>query len=120
MSRACVEASETAMVHRRVEACPDPAAAWALCEFMGDISQRCYRAGWMCSAGNDLWAILQGERERMWGMYEVTHAEMTILRMLSKSCAGWWTWPDEMETQPVFVTLDEWKEIREKREKEPK
>jgi hypothetical protein len=77
----------------------------ALAEYMSDLSEEAYCAGWMHGLEDALWCAMQ---EGLYGYGRLTllpqHLER--LRELSERCGGWIYFDDEKEE--TFVPLAEW------------
>jgi hypothetical protein len=81
-------------------------AAAELCDFMSEISERAYSAGWMDSLEYDLWSALHGGECRYGHL--TLHDEILLrLRELSDRCGGWIASDDESGLE-VFVPYAEW------------
>lgn len=76
---------------------------------MSKISEDCYCARWMEYIEFFLWrAILGGAR--VFGVRQITSAEITHLKSLAEASGGWWYWSSESK-EPVFVPMEEWSVI---------
>lgn len=82
-----------------------------LLNFMGDISEEVYYAGWLIDLEFTLWAIA----ERVAPPGEVGEKQATELRELATKCSGWWRW-DEAKGCVVFVGLSEWRRMVDERQ----
>ena len=65
-----------------------------LADFMSDLSEEAYCAGWMEGLEYALWEAVLGVR-REYGRLTFTHAQRARLRELSDSCAGWIVFSDD-------------------------
>ena len=87
------------------------AAAKALCDLMGDMSEDCWCAGWLDTCEFDLWSMVLGG-PRGWGMGEVSESDVAQLKELSKLCGGWIVWREKQcET---WIPLAEWLPLYER------
>ena len=76
-----------------------------LMEYMSELSEEAYCAGWMTGLEYALWnALLNGSRE--YGRLEITDAHISKLRELSDRCGGWIVFDDE--TEETFMPLEQW------------
>lgn len=80
------------------------AAQRALAQYMSDLSEEAYSAGWMNGLEDALWEVVLGDRR------EYSHATFTDehaveLRRLS-ACGGWIVFDDSREE--TWVSLAEW------------
>jgi hypothetical protein len=65
-----------------------------LADFMSDISERCYYAGWMRNLEYVLWdALLHGQRK--YGHGTISQEEIEALKDLSKAANAWIIFDDE-------------------------
>ena len=87
-----------------------------LAEFMSELSEEAYYAGWMVGLEWALWdALKDGHSE--WGRLDLTGQQRTRLRQLSDACGGWIvydqlageTWVPMAEWQQRFTT---WQQTR--------
>lgn len=88
----------------------------ALYEYMSDISEDVYAAGWMAHCEWDLWAALtawrRGERA-VWARVDITD-RMPRLDELSRTAGGWVWWPDHCD-DAEFVPMERWLNLVEVR-----
>jgi hypothetical protein len=59
-----------------------------LADFMSELSEEAYYAGWMMDLEYALWEAVIGVR-RDYGRLELSEAHCTRLRELSDNCGGW-------------------------------
>jgi len=79
----------------------------ALADFMSEISERCYYAGWMSDLEYSLWdALVNGERK--YGQDIITKDDIQTLKDLSQRCNCWIYFDDTNEE--TAIDLDIWKE----------
>jgi hypothetical protein len=78
--------------------------ARALADYMSDISQKTWFAGWMHGLEFILWSALNGETAE--GRLKLTSVQVAGLKALSDACQGWIVFRDE--TEEMFVPLPEW------------
>ena len=78
-----------------------------LAEFMSDISERAYYAGWMKGLEHALWAAVTGGN-RHYGHHVISESELSKLRELSQICEGWIRFDEEHEE--VFASISDWRE----------
>jgi hypothetical protein len=77
----------------------------ALAQYMSELSENAYCAGWMDRLEFDLWmAIVSGPFR--YGRLELTSAHIQRLSELSQGCGGWIAF--EGEREETFVPMDEW------------
>ena len=79
----------------------------ALADYMSDLSEQAYYAGWMKGLEYALWeAIVGGRRE--YGRLQLSDGHRTRLRELSDSCGGWIVFDDD--TEQTWLPRAEWEE----------
>jgi len=99
--------AETAAVRAAsLERTQDIDAADALLDFMSELSEDCYCAGWLIGTEHALWRAHE-EGPMSWGQGDVGASAVAKLRRLSAKAGGWWRWDDEHG--PLFVLMDEWR-----------
>ncbi|MEI6948044.1 hypothetical protein V9K67_12675 [Paraflavisolibacter sp. H34] len=77
-----------------------------LAGFMGDISERCYYAGWMQGLEYVLWdALLHGQRQ--YGHGTISQKEIKALEIFSNAANAWIVFDGEKEE--TAIDLQEWK-----------
>lgn len=77
----------------------------ALADYMSELSEEAYCAGWMDDLEFSLWRIVTDGSGR-YGSMEITEKHVSKLRALSRLCGGWIVFDDRDEE--TFVTLREW------------
>jgi hypothetical protein len=77
----------------------------ALAEYMSDLSEEAYCAGWMDGLEYALWQVVLGERSD-YGQTTFTSKHATDLRRLSASCGGWILFDEEREE--TWVSRADW------------
>jgi hypothetical protein len=78
-----------------------------LADFMSDISERCYYAGWEQNLEYVLWnSILNGPRS--WGHGEISKTDIDFLENKSSEINSWIIFDNENEE--TGISLSEWKE----------
>jgi hypothetical protein len=76
-----------------------------LADFMSDVSERCYSAGWILNLEYVLWnAIATGERK--YGHDTITKENIEILRNYSNAANSWIIFHSEIEE--TAISLEEW------------
>jgi hypothetical protein len=86
------------------------ANAVELREYMSELSESAYCAGWMKGLEFALWtAVLKGRLK--YGQLQITQVHTNKLKELSERCGGWIVWDDESEE--TFVPLARWLKIYE-------
>jgi hypothetical protein len=76
-----------------------------LADFMSDISERCYDAGWMHGLEYVLWdALLNGQRK--YGHDTISQQDIETLGDLSKTANAWIVFDDA--TEETAMELDKW------------
>ena len=86
-------------------------AARGLLGLISGISEEYWYAGWLTCLEFDLWDVQAGSK---YGHGIVTERQVTLLRLLSEECEGWWHWKEDADN-PQFISLDEWRTILAKR-----
>lgn len=82
----------------------------ALADYMSNLSEQSYCAGWMDGLEYVLWsAVVNGPRE--YGFLEITDQHVARLKELSKACGGWIIFDDERGE--TFVPIDAWLRLYE-------
>lgn len=93
-----------------------PEAA-ALRDYMSELSEEAWYAGWMMDLEYALWdAVERGPRS--YGRLEITEQHIAKLRNLSLACGGWVWFPDDAPEEE-FVPLDTWKRLAAERAADP-
>ncbi len=64
-------------------------AKQSLEDFMSDISEDCYAAGWNMGLEYDLWGIVRGFRDRCYGMELISDEQIERLNALAEHAGGW-------------------------------
>jgi hypothetical protein len=78
-----------------------------LAEFMSEISEHCYAAGWMLNLEYVLWhAVINGERK--YGQSYITQDDISTLIKLSTDANAWVVYDDDKEE--TALSLKEWTE----------
>jgi len=76
-------------------------------DYMFDVSEEAWCAGWMTDLEYDLWsAVVAGPHE--YGRLRITSEEVNELRKLAETCGGWIVFDDA--AGETWVPLAEWKE----------
>jgi hypothetical protein len=78
-----------------------------LADFMSDLSEEAYYAGWMRDLEYALWEAVLGVRCE-YGRLELTEAHRMRLRELSDGCGGWIVFDDN--TEETWLPRAEWEE----------
>src|SRR5678816_1338990 len=78
----------------------------ALADYMSQLSEEAWRAGWMDGLEFALWEAVLGQRQQ-YGLLTLTSDEVTGLRQLSERCGGWIVYVDNLGE--TWMPLDEWK-----------
>ena len=76
-----------------------------LADFMSDLSEQAYYAGWMKDLEYALWEAVIGIREE-YGRLELTESHRARLRELSDGCGGWIVFDDD--TEQTWLPRAEW------------
>ena len=83
-------------------------SAQALTDYMSELSETAYSAGWMEGLEFALWrAVTEGPRH--FGRLDITADHISKLRTLSDSCGGWIVFDDK--TEETFIGLEEWRRL---------
>ncbi|QNN44882.1 hypothetical protein [Pedobacter roseus] len=78
-----------------------------LADFMSEISEYCYSAGWIRNLEYALWhAVINGERK--FGQSYITESDIETLIKLSTDANAWIVYDDEKEE--TALSLKEWAE----------
>ena len=81
------------------------AAEKELMNYMSDLSERAYCAGWMSGLEYELWeAVVKGTKE--YGRLRITGNHIRKLKELSDACGGWIIFIDG--NGETFVSMEEW------------
>ncbi len=84
--------------------------AKALMDYMSDLSEEGYYAGWMGNLEYDLWqAVIEGPRK--YGHAIIEKETIEKLKDLSNKCGGWIVFDDVEEE--IFVPLQQWLKVYE-------
>jgi hypothetical protein len=78
-----------------------------LADFMSELSEEAYYAGWMIDLEYALWEAVIGVR-RDYGRLELSEAHCTRLRELSDNCGGWIVF--DHDTEETWMPLAKWEE----------
>jgi hypothetical protein len=71
-------------------------------EYMSEISERCYSAGWMENLEYVLWhALINGQRK--YGQSVISQKDIQTLIELSNSCNAWIIFDDETEETAMHL-----------------
>ena len=85
-----------------------------LAEYMSELSEDAYFAGWMEGLEYALWkAVVEEPFE--YGFLQITEQHIDKLRELSTTCGGWIIFDDE--SAETFVPFEGWKKIYAKKVK---
>lgn len=83
-----------------------------LMNYMSDLSEEAYHAGWMMNLEYDLWqAVVDGPRS--YGQMIIEKECIEKLKELSHRCGGWIVFDDEKEE--TFVPSEQWLKIYEEK-----
>lgn len=77
-----------------------------LAEYMSDLSEEAYAAGWMEALEFELWAALD-EGPRDYGRLRISNDHIDKLRQLSAAAGGWIVFDDVKEES--VLPLHEWR-----------
>ncbi len=82
-----------------------------LADYMSDLSEVAYCAGWMRGLEYALWqAVLLGPRR--YGRLQITAEHIERLKSLSEAAGGWIVFDDAQEE--ILVTHAQWKQLFKK------
>jgi hypothetical protein len=93
-----------------------PEAA-ALRDYMSDLSEEAWYAGWMMDLEYALWNAVEYGR-RSYGRLDITEGHIAKLRELSAACGGWIRFAADVSGEE-FVPLDAWKRLVAERAADP-
>ncbi len=83
-------------------------SAQALTDYMSELSEAAYSAGWMTGLEFALWrAVTEGPRR--YGHLDITAEHISKLQTLSDACGGWIVFDDT--TEETFIGLDAWQKL---------
>ena len=86
------------------------AAAKELMNYMRELSEEAYHAGWMLNLEYDLWkAVLEGPCG--YGQTIIGQKHIESLKELSKQCGGWIIFDEEQEE--AFIPMEQWLRLYE-------
>lgn len=75
-----------------------------LSDFMSDISERCYYAGWMKNLEHVLWdAITSGQRK--YGHADITSADINTLKTLADKSNSWIIYDDDLDETALDLNV---------------
>lgn len=84
----------------------DRDAAESLRDYMSDLSEEYWCAGWLSDLEYSLWGfVVRGPSD--WGLGQIQASEVDKIKRLSDKCGGWWIWDEEVSRE-IFVTSSEW------------
>lgn len=78
-------------------------------DFMREISEDCYCAGWMSGLEFDLWDFAKKGVDKPYGLTEMPASWAVRLQHLSELCGGWWCW--KKGEGEIFIPMAEWERI---------
>lgn len=79
-----------------------------LAEYMSEISERCYYAGWMKNLEFVLWDATK-KGKRIYGHGEISEADIKQLKHLSLNANCWIVFDDEKEE--IAIPLEKWENL---------
>jgi hypothetical protein len=82
-------------------------------DYMSELSEDYYCAGWLIDLEYSLWHAIEAGTGDFNG-FRLTEEEVKNLKTLSATCAGWIVWNDE-SAQETFVPLAEWEKLYKSR-----
>ncbi len=89
-----------------------------LMNYMSDLSEEAYCAGWMLNLEYDLWqAVVEGQRG--YGQMIIDENHIAKLKELSNRCGGWIYFGETTDdaTEETFVPMQQWLQMYEQRAK---
>ena len=78
-------------------------------QLISDISEDCYRAGWLIGCEFAVWALVVGDDPGP--MWFADAAQLAALRAEADRVGGWATWDDYRQSGPHFVPMADWLEL---------
>lgn len=87
-----------------------------LADYMSELSELAFCAGWMDGLEFALWEAMQGRRSD-YGRLVFTPDQRDKLKMLSERVGGWVVFDDQAEES--FLPLKEWKGVYARKNSEP-
>ena len=94
------------LLNKSLEGAKDIIKAKLLRDYMSEISERYYCAGWLINLEYSLWDMVINDG-REFGMGEVAEYEIDVLKKLSEECGGWWYFSDD-NIGELFIDIDGW------------
>lgn len=84
-----------------------PLLADAFQEYMSDISEEQYCAGWLIGLEYRLWSIVIGDTNgnTQFGLFKLTTRQIATLTEFSVVCLGW------MMSWDRYVPMDDWRKV---------
>jgi hypothetical protein len=76
-----------------------------LAQYMSDLSEEAYCAGWMLGLEYALWEVVLGQRSE-YGRLSLTPEQASTLQRMSASCSGWIVFDDEQGE--TWIPRPEW------------
>lgn len=80
----------------------------ALAEYMSELSEQAYAAGWMVNLEHALWRAVEHGPYR-YGNLQLTVDHVEALKRLSATCRGWICF--RASDEETFVSIDQWLRI---------
>jgi len=84
-------------------------AALELREYMSELSEDYYCAGWLNNLEYSLWSMMT-DGPGKWGLGHFKWEEVHALIFLSHESGGWWRWNDT-HGDCEFLTMSEWRDL---------
>jgi hypothetical protein len=78
-----------------------------LADYMSELSEEAFFAGWMTGLEYALWMAVTGHLEE-YGYLKITEAHRTRLRDLSDACRGWIYFDDEIGE--TWISISDWEQ----------
>ncbi len=76
-----------------------------LAQFMSELSEKAYYAGWISSLEYALWQVVLGQRGD-YGYLTLSSEDAVKLRTLSEACGGWIVFDHEREE--TWLPISDW------------
>ena len=82
-----------------------------LADYMSELSEEAYCAGWMHDLEYELWQVLQSDSPSRFGRLVASDDQLYKLRSLSSACEGWIHFDDAREE--TWLSFAEWQPLYE-------
>ena len=80
-----------------------------LADFMSELSEQAFNAGWIEGLELALWKAMHGEQKKF-GRLTFNEKMLTELKRLSQAANGWIIF--DAQKEETFVSFEEWRRLR--------